>query len=513
MMFSRHSSLFRFILLLSIPLWGAARTRAADNAFDFESLRFRAKQLAEKPYVAPVSRVPKFLLDLSYDQHRDIRFDPNHSWWRREQLPFQLQFFHPGFIFSQTVQVNYLDGKNPVPIPFDPKLFSYGRNEISKRIPDTMGFAGFRIHYPLNNPQYWDELAVFLGASYFKALGKGARYGLSARGLALNTAEPGGEEFPAFLEFWVEKPAASSKQITVFALMDSASIAGAYRFIIIPGADTVMQIKATVYARNPVKVFGIAPLTSMFWYGENSGSSHGDFRPEVHDSDGLMIETGAGEWLWRPLTNPEQLRVASFADKNPLGFGLFQRDRNFSHYEDLEADYHLRPSTWIEPVGQWGQGSIRLVELPTADETNDNIVAFWVPEKPPGAGESLDFEYKLHWFTDHTNPRRPPAGSTLATHVSTVLKQPEIRRFVIDFEGQYLNNQRSDPAIEPVVSVGAGATLLPDTTTIQKNQYNGSWRVTFALKPDGSGHPVELRCFLRKQPHILTETWSYLWNP
>ncbi|MFI5337558.1 MAG: glucan biosynthesis protein, partial [Opitutales bacterium] len=274
---------FLLFVLLS-GLVAAAPLRAAPERFDFEILQFRAKALAAQPHV-PVRRpVPDWLLKFNYDQYRDIRFDPLRSWWRKENLPFQLQFFHPGGIFHEPVLLHeVIDGRERS-IDFSPRLFDYGHNRISGHIPSDMGYAGFRIHYALNRPEYLDELAVFLGASYFRALGQGQRYGLSARGLALNTGEPGGEEFPIFEEFWIERPAPAARSLTLYALLNGPSVTGAYRFIITPGKETVMQVKAAVYCRRNPKVFGIAPLTSMFAHGENTNWSRDDFRPEVHDS-------------------------------------------------------------------------------------------------------------------------------------------------------------------------------------------------------------------------------------
>lgn len=494
-------------LLLCLGLFAfALSARAASELFDYEVLRYRAKMLAAQPYVPRPPRVPESLRKLTYDEHRRIRFDANRSWWRREGLPFQLQFFHPGFIMNRTVQISEVRDRQAEPINFDPQLFDYDRLKLGS-LPPTMGFAGFRMLYALNKPN--DELGAFLGASYFRLLCEKAVYGLSARGLALNTAEPGGEEFPVFEEFWVERPAVGAKSITVYALLDSESVAGAYRFVISPGADTIAHVKAAVYFRKNVKTVGLAPLTSMFWHGENTNEPHGDFRPEVHDSDGLMLFTGAGEWLWRPLTDPKNIRVAAFGDENPRAFGLIQRDRRFDNYQDLEASYHQRPSTWVVPVGNWGHGSVRLVELPTPDETNDNIVVFWAPDTLPPLGEPLEFEYRLHWFLDQI---RPPAGYAISTrHGRSKTHEPDLERFFIDFDGPYLSKQGADPAIEPVVTVGEGAKLV--NVTLQKNPFNGTWRVAFALRPDGTGHPVELRCFLRKTPHVLTETWTYLWQP
>lgn len=508
MKFNRSAALLGLSLL--VPLLA----RAADVPFDFEVLRFRAKTLAAKPYEERVSRVPKRLTELTYDQYRYIRFDQNRSWWRRDRLPFQLQFFHPGFIYSKTVQISETQQGEVTPIPFSSKLFEYGKEIDIGEVSGDVGFTGFRALYPLNSPNAFDELIVFQGASYFRALGQGMRYGMSARGLALNTADAGGEEFPIFEEFFVERPAPDAKQLTVYALMDSPSVAGAYVFTIKPGASTVINVRAAVYPRagNTIKTFGIAPLTSMFWYAENSGTNHGDLRPEVHDSDGLMIERGSGEWLWRPLDNPNVVRVVSFNDENPKGFGLVQRDRRFESYEDTEAAYHLRPSTWVEPVGAWGKGSIRLVEIPTPDETNDNMVAFWVPDQPPAAGVPVEFQYNLHWFLDSSGARRPPAGYTIATRLGrSKTHETDLQRFWVDFDGNYLRGVPPIPSIEAVVTVGEGAKLA--NQTLQKNPFNNTWRVAFALKPDGSGKPVELRCFLKREPHILSETWSYLWTP
>jgi glucans biosynthesis protein len=493
-------------LLQAASLLGASVcVLRADTAFNFDSLRARANALAAKPYVAPASRVPEWLTKLTYDEHRRIRFDPAQSWWAKDNLPFQLQFFHPGFVQNSTVQISEVNGGKPELIKFTRDFFIYD-GLTPKELPPTMGFTGFRLLYPLNKAG--DEVGAFQGASYFRMICQNAIYGLSARGLAINTAEPGGEEFPVFTDFWVEKPAATAKTVTVYALMDSPSVTGAYRFDISPGSETTMQVKSALFFRKAVKVVGVAPLTSMFWHGENTNVVTNDFRPEVHDSDGLMIHTGANEWIWRPLENPAAVRVAAFSDKAPRGFGLMQRDRNFEDYQDLEAGYHKRPSGWVEPVGNWGAGSVRLVELSTPDETNDNIVAFWVPEKLPAPGDALELEYRLHWTLDKV----PPVGYAVATrHGRTKTHEPDLERFFIDFAGPALADIPPDAAVESVVTVGAGATLAH--SIVQRNPFNNTWRAAFAIKPDKSGHPVELRCFLRKPQQALTETWSFLWQP
>lgn len=508
--------LFRRLLLAGwLALGTVAPLGAAELPFDFEVLQFKAKTLASQPYVARASKVPKSLEKLTYDQHREIRFVPDRTWWRREKLPFQIDFFHPGFIFNHTVQVSELVNGMAAPIAFDSKMYEYGRNQRLNLTDGSMGFTGLRVLTTLAAPPAVDELAVFQGASYFRAIGLQQRYGLSARGLALNTGEPTGEEFPIFEEFWVEKPTADSKEAIVFALMDSPSVAGAYRFAVRPGPAAVMEVKAALYVRAgaAIKSFGVAPLTSMFWHGESSATVNNDYRPEVHDSDGLLMERGNGEWLWRPLTNPKAIRSMAFADESPKGFGLVQRDRRFASYEDLEACYHLRPSAWVQPKGSWGRGQVRLVELPTPDETNDNIVAFWVPEQTPVPGRAYEFAYQLSWFVE-TQPgaKVPPGGTAVATRLGrSQTHEPDLQRFVVDFDGPLLNAMSAKTEVKAMLSVGEGATLVHQG--IQKNPFNGTWRVAFALRADGSGQPVELRCFLQKAPNILSETWSYLWQP
>jgi glucans biosynthesis protein len=476
--------------------------------FSFDLLQARAKDIATRPYTAPVSRVPGWLAAYNYLQHQNIRFEPGHARWRAEGLPFQLGFFHPGWLFREPVQIHEVNGREEQLIPFDPELFDYGNNRLAGPVPADMGFAGLRINHALNRPDKMDELAVFLGASYFRSLARGLHYGLSARGLAINSGGPEREEFPRFSEFWIERPVPGAGAITLCALLEGPSVAGAYRFVITPGDETVVQVKAALYFRTHPAVVGLAPLTSMFLHGENTGWSKDDFRPEVHDSDGLLLHTGAGEWIWRPLANPRSVRVSAFADAAPRGFGLLQRDREYAHYDDLEANYHQRPSVWVEPVGDWGHGSVRLVELPSPDETNDNIVAFWTPDRLPPPGEPLAFEYRLRWFGAAAG--RPPDGFVASTRHGAVLDHPERRRFVLDFDGLKLAPGTQEP--EAIVTVGDGARLI-GVGSVTRVAPTGRWRAVFELSADGSGLPVELRCYLRQGGRALTETWSHLWTP
>ncbi len=498
--------MLRTIMAGLLAMTGLCFAEAVTTAgFSFEHVQAKARELAAQPYVAPPENLPAWMQSLNYDQHRGIAFVRDHAWWQAEKLPFQLQFFHPGWLFKSPVKINEVVAGQARPIPYSPALFDYGELKPGQ-VPAALGFAGLRIHYPLVLPG--DELAVFLGASYFRAVGRGMHYGLSARGLAINTGEAGPEEFPRFGEFWLARPEAGSGTVTLFALLDGPSVAGAYRFELTPGDETVMEVHATLYFRRHPAVVGLAPLTSMFMHGENTGWSKDDFRPEVHDSDGLLLLTGTGERIWRPLANPAAARVSSFFDRSPKGYGLMQRDRDLAHYEDLEANYHLRPGAWVEPLGDWGEGAVRLLEFHTPDETNDNIAACWVPAQLPAIGEPLTYSYRLHWLKE-------PAGDAArvkvaSTRQSAVLGKPGHRQFVLDFTGLPFDGPPRD--VRAVVSVGPGAKQV-GPAGVQALAPLGVWRVVIELEPDGSGRPVELRCHLQEGPDSLSETWSNLWTP
>ncbi|WP_088709589.1 glucan biosynthesis protein G, partial [Noviherbaspirillum denitrificans] len=473
---------------------GSLLLTASAHAFNFDDVAARARKLASSAYVKPVKNVSKALASLDYDQYRDIRFDPSRAWWRNAKLPFELAFFHQGRTFDTPVKIYEVNGKAVQEIRFDPKSFDYGANELQPKDLAGLGFAGFRVHYPVNTPKYKDEVLVFLGASYFRAVGKGQLYGLSARGLAIDTALASGEEFPHFTEFWAERPAAGAKELVIYALLNSPRLAGAYRFTLKPGTDAAVDVKAQLYLRENVTKLGIAPLTSMYFFGENQRAQIEDYRPEVHDSDGLAIQSGTGEWIWRPLVNPRRLLVTSFALNNPAGFGLMQRDRQFNSYEDLEARYEMRPSAWVEPKGQWGAGRVELIQIPTPDETNDNIVAFWVPDNPPRPGEPFDFEYRLLWQKDAE--KRPPSSWTVQTRRGHgwVKKPDDSIALSVDFEGPALKKLTAGDKVEAVVGSDANGKVL-ETNTI-RNEATGGWRMTVRLRRTDDKKPVELRGYL-----------------
>ncbi len=505
----RTASALRRTLALIISVIGLVVGLAYGDparAFGFDDVAAQAQAQAQHPYQTTSRKPPAELQALNYDQYRDIRFRPEHAVWRADKLPFELMFFHLGKFQTEPVRINEVTLQGVRHLRYRSSDFDYGRNKLSPDRWGDVGFAGFRAHYALNGGQYKDELVVFLGASYFRALGAGQHYGLSARGLAIDTVGGQAEEFPRFSEFWIVKPAdAKARALTVFALLDSPRASGAYQFDIQPGIETVMNVRSRLFLRAGVATLGIAPLTSMFAFGENQPHQT-DFRPEVHDSDGLMIATGEGEWLWRPLLNPKATLTTAFSMRDLRGFGLMQRDRNFSSYEDSEARYELRPSAWIEPIGSWGPGRVELVQLSTPDETNDNIVAYWVPAQLPATGQPFDFSYRLHWQGQQM--QRPPGGWAVQTRIGhgfAELGSGE-QQYIVDFMGPSLDSLPADTAMKAMVSAPSNGQIM------ESNAYRvaatGAWRMTIRVKQLRSTEPTELRGYLQSGSDILTETWS-----
>jgi glucans biosynthesis protein len=494
----------------AVALFAALASGAAPG-FGFDEVAHRAQQLAAAPYRAQKIELPKELQGIDYDHFRDIRFRGDRSLWHDAKLPFEVAFFHLGLYFDRPVRINEISGDTPREVRFDPALFDYGANKFNAQRMSGLGFAGFRVHYPLNTPKYKDEVLVFLGASYFRALGKGQTYGISARGLAIDTGLASGEEFPAFVEFWLERPSATATELTIYGLLDSKRASGAYRFVLRPGTDTVVEVKARLFLRENVSRLGVAPITTMYFFGENQRSTRDDYRPEVHDSDGLSIQSGTGEWIWRPLVNPKRLLVTSFALTNPGGFGVMQRDRDFSHYEDLEARYDLRPNAWVQPKGNWGAGRVELVQIPSPDETNDNIVAYWVPDAPPTPKTPLDLEYRLLWQKD--TPTRPPSSWVTQTRRGRGYTRSDDGSLglAIDFDGPALRKLPADAEVEGVVTVDSNAEIREVVT--HRNEVTGGWRIALRLARIDTGKPLELRAYLRNRMSTLSETWSYVLPP
>nr|WP_269837260.1 glucan biosynthesis protein G [Pseudomonas sp. CCOS 191] len=486
-------------------------------AFNLDDVAAKAKDLAGQKFEAPKSNLPPVFRDMKYADYQKIRFLQEKAEWAKDKTPFKLSFYHQGMHFDTPVTINEITANKVKEIKYDPSRFEFGDVPHDADATKNLGYAGFRVLYPINKADKQDEIMTLLGASYFRVVGKGHRYGLSARGLAIDTALPSGEEFPRFREFWIEKPKPKDKHLVIYALLDSPRSTGAYKLTLRPGEDTLVDVKSRVYLRENVSRLGIAPLTSMYLFGPNQPSKVMNYRPALHDSEGLAIHAANGEWLWRPLNNPKHLAVSNFSVENPRGFGLLQRQRAFSDYEDLDDEYEKRPSAWIEPKGDWGKGTVDLVEIPTADETNDNIVAFWSPEKLPEPGKPFEYDYRLRWTIKEDQLHSQELGWVKQTLRSAGdVKQSNLIRqtdgsvaLLVDFIGPNLAALPADTAVRSQVSVGDNAEVVENN--LRYNPETKGWRLTLRLKVQDPKKSTEMRAALLRdvpveQPKPAKET-------
>ncbi len=522
---------------LGLPGMPAFSAPAADDGqgepFSFAKLKARAKALAGKAYQSPAEQLPPELAHLTPQQYQKIQYKRDHALWAgNPHFKYRIHFFHTGMGFDVPVRMYAVnpDTQRAKLIPFSPDLFDYSGSGID---PSTLqgkhlGFAGFQLSYA-PHAKIVQQAAAYLGASYFRAIDKNKQYGLSARGLAIDTDVPSGEEFPDFTDFWFVRPRPGAESVTVYALLNSPSVAGAYRFDISwrkhrpsgtrdPG--TTMNVTAELYIRKAIKRLGLAPMTSMFLKGTSQPCARETITPLMHDSDRLVMWRGNGEWICRPLYNPPTIQYNTFADENPHGFGLVQHDHKFADYRDPITWYNRRPSLWVEPTNGWGKGAVALMEMPTVGETVDNIVAFWVPKKPVTAGEHLSYGYKLFWWPE------PPVNPSLAVVDKTWSGMGNVhqgwipgdhspknyaRRFAVDFVGPPLDRLDDNAKVEAQVSLSHGK--LGMVTTQRMAPING-WRAVFDWEPESdSTDPVTLRLYLHSGKQTLTETWLYQWVP
>ena len=486
--------------------------------FDFESFSQRMKDLAAQSHQPPAPLASAFYANLDYDGYRRVQFNTERAKWIGDGHGYQVHGFPMGWLFKEPVTVFEIVDGDSHSIEFGGDDFNYFMDGEMKEAAESASFpgvAGFRINYPINRPEVADELVSFLGASYFRALGRDNIYGLSARGLLINSWRDGPEEFPRFSEFYLEKPAEPGP-MTLYAALESPSVTGAYRFIIHPAGEdrqeTVMEVTARLYFREAVAELGIAPLTSMFLFDDTNRAGFDDYRPQVHDSNGLLLEPSEGEPMWRPLNNAEWLGNSYLQDPSVKAFGLYQRGRAFETYQDAGAHYERRPSLRVEPIGDWGPGSVRLIEIPSKLEADDNIVAFWIPETPAAAGDEREFSYRLIWGDLLPDPKAPLAHVAETRiglgGVSGVANDATLRKFVIDFAGGELQEMHPDTPFDVEATVSAGSIV---STAFSRIPANGMWRLV--LDVDTAGQTlVELKASVGTEGRPLTETWIYQWR-
>lgn len=492
------------LLLGFLCLLVTSAPRAQDAPSTFDSVETMAAKLAAEPYKETPS-IQGDMRRLNYDQYRALRTKPDTALWREGKSLFRAEFFPAGFIYEKPVQIYLVEGGKAAPVAVAPDQFDFSDTGL-KQPPQKIDLAGFKITYPINQPDKFDEVAAFLGATYFRFIGRGQIYGASARGLAIDTGIGKPEEFPFFRAFWLVRPGDGAADMSVWALLDSPGAAGAYAFTLRPGARTVLETKAVLYMRNDVQVLGIAPLTSMYFSGKSKPTPD-DYRPEIHDSDGLLLSTGKDERVWRPLQNPGALNVSAFQDSNPKGFGLMQREREFDRYQDTAANLQARPSLWVEPLENWGDGEVRLLEIPSQSETNDNIAAFWVSRWPAKKGERKQYLYKLSALKDE--PALSAAARVVASRSSAVSYAPKQRRMVIEFSGGDLASLEPQQPVESDVSLSNAKIAR---TYVESLPWTRNWRLFVDFEPEGK-NPIDMRAKLTLRGAPLSETWINLYRP
>jgi glucans biosynthesis protein len=497
-------ALFAVARLAGDPQLAAAQEAAAvTEPFSAKDVLKLAETLAAKDFERPTLDVPEPFDALKAEQYREIRFRNEQALWQSERLGVEVHLLPRGWIYETPVDIRVVEDGQARRLVADSRMFTFGQSIASAPEAAPYAFSGFRLVGPLSRSDRVDEFAVFQGASYFRATGMGQTYGLSARGLAVNTARPAGEEFPIFRAFWIEKPRTAGAEVVVHAVLDSPSVAGAYRFTIAQGDTTSMLVDAVLYPRRALKHVGVAPLTSMFLRGHAQRRTNGDLRPAVHNSEGLAILNGRGERIWRPVTNPRTLQTSAFVDKNPRGFGLVQRDRDFDTYNDLTARFERRPSLWVEPRGDWGDGYVELIEIPSEEEIHDNIVAYWTPANGLEPGKPFPLSYKLHWGVDAP---LPVAGARVVRSASGPVRKDKWVRFAIDFAGPALLETTDMPALD--LSASAGTV---HSATVQSYPDIAGVRVTFDFE-SGGFDLSEMRLVLKRGDQTISETWLYRWT-
>jgi glucans biosynthesis protein len=495
---TRHRILIAFLALLP---------GSQALAFGFEDIVARAQQQAAAAYQPPRD-TPDFLRGVGYDQYRGMRFQIKHNLWADTGSRFQVTPVMPGGVYAHIIPINVVSGDGIEPLAFHKEYFRYDDPTLAQQLPDDLGYAGFELSYPMAHRSVQQKFLVFAGASYFRVVNKGGQWGLSARGAAIDTGLPKAEEFPDFVEFWLVQPARDASRMTIYALLDSPRLCGAYEFVITPGPVTDLDVRSVLFTRERIELLGIAPLTSMYFYGENMPRPPGAWRPEVHDSDGLQIDDD-GTRIWRPLLAPRGVRLENYPERSVRAFGLLQRDTQFASYQDQGARYDLRPSALVQTLSGFDDGRVVLVLLPTINEYNDNVVAFWAPSKPVEAHERLETRYRMR-FSD-PSVARGELGEVRHTFVGRDFvgadKKGDSRRFVIDFRGGPLDRLSQTAVIAAKVEPAQGTEVIEHQ--LERIEPTGDWRLSILARP-AAAQPLALRATLDALNGApLSETWSY----
>jgi glucans biosynthesis protein len=480
----------------------------APAPFDQGDVAKMARNLSKQPYKAPSAPLPDEFASLTYDRYVEIKNKPNTAIWATDRVGFALEPLHRGFIFSTPMQINLVENGAVRTLRYDPSLFDFGHVTPPANLPD-IGFSGFRVLQGHADGSF-TQVAIFQGASFFRALARGQNFGTFSRALSIRIADPIGEEFPIFRAVWIEMPSLASNALVIHALLDSDSVTGSYRFTMRPGDATIIDTECTLFPRTAIEHYGLATMTATSLLGPIDRRRSDDIRPAVGELSGLQMLTGHGEWLWRPVSNRDTLQISAFVDENPSGFGFLQRDRDFNHFQDDDQHWELRPSIWIEPIGDWGKGNVTLVEIPSVSEVNQNVIAYWQPTAALAAGSETSFAYRQFWCW--SPPSSPTSASVVDSRGGRTPGAPansRRRRFLVEFTGDMFANAQNASDIAPNLKVAPG-TVIGIRTFLSRERK--SFRVLFDVDPASETY-IELRLLLQMQGNPISETWLYRWTP
>jgi glucans biosynthesis protein len=471
------------------------------SPFTPENLTNLARDLAKSPFKPPRSTLPDPFNNLTFEQYTSIRRAPNSAIWGEGHGGFALEPLNRGFIFAPPMELYIVDGGQSQRLIYDRSLYDFGKLQVPADLGDV-GFSGVRI-LSGGGGEGWKDAAIFQGATFFRSLARGQSYGVTARGLSIRTGDAQGEEFPLFRSLWIEKPTPAAGALVIHALLDSTSLTGAYRFTLRVGDATIIDTELTLYSRQAVDHVGLGCMAGMYLFGGLDHHRSDDVRQSVYDVTGLQIQNGEGEWIWRPVANRETLQISAFGDHNPRGFGLLQRNRSFDSFGDDDAHWELRPSLWIEPIGDWGEGEVMLLEIPSDSENNDNIIAQWRPKAGLAQGASVSFAYRQFWCWT------PPAHSDGAIVMnSRVGKFGKRWRFVVEFASEQFADPQKAAEASPAIEANPGQIVAFRAYPYKERH---SVRVVFDLEPGSEGFS-EMRMVLKAANKPVSETWLYRWT-
>lgn len=490
------------------PAAASARVASApveSDAFTPAKVAEIARALAGDAFKPPAASPLDALASPSPEELAAIRYKPNELIWANDNLPFAIEPLHRTRNMPGELALYLVDGATASRLPYDPAKFEFGKVKPPPA-GTQLGFTGFRVLHR-GSDGHLNPVVSLLNASILSAIARDQVWGAIARPMSVYSAEQG-EETPHIRTIWIEKPKPIATELVMHAVVDTPSLAGAVRFTLRAGEATVIDTECTIFARKQVDHLALTPIQATYLSGPIDWPQTGDMRPAAYEAGGVQMLTGAGEWIWRPVSNRSRLQISGFVDRDPQGFGLIQRDRAFATFLDDDGEWQRRPSVWIEPIGKWGPGEVTLMEIPAASQNNKNIACYWRPKPALAAGSETSFAYRQFWCW--RTPEVPDGARVMLSRIGRLPGDTsEVKnRVLIQFQGEQLSDPNKAATIAPSIWSSAGKV---SSVRVFRTPRHGSMRVVFDLDPGGQPL-VELRVVLKQDAASMSETWLYRWT-